>query len=34
MADLAFRDGVMVQIRQRESRSEEGGYLFVLAALE
>jgi uncharacterized repeat protein (TIGR04138 family) len=34
MADLAFRDGVMEQIRQRESRYEEGGYLFVLAALE
>ena len=34
MADLAFRDGVMAQIRQRESRYEEGAYLFVLAALE
>jgi uncharacterized repeat protein (TIGR04138 family) len=34
MADLAFRDGVMEQIRQRESRYEEGAYLFVLAALE
>lgn len=34
MADLAFRDGVMDQIRQRESRYEEGAYLFVLAALE
>ncbi len=34
MADLAFRDGVMDQIRERESRFEEGGYLFVLAALE
>lgn len=34
MADLAFRDGVMEQILQRESRFEEGGYLFVLAALE
>ena len=34
MADLAFRDGVMDQIRQRESRFEEGAYLFVLAALE
>jgi uncharacterized repeat protein (TIGR04138 family) len=34
MAELAFRDGVMEQIRQRESRFEEGAYLFVLAALE
>ena len=34
MADLAFRDGVMDQIRERESRFEEGAYLFVLAALE
>lgn len=34
MADLAFRDGVMEQIRERESRYEEGAYLFVLAALE
>ncbi|HEY8310929.1 MAG TPA: Minf_1886 family protein [Gemmatimonadaceae bacterium] len=34
MSDLAFRDGVMDQIRQRESRYEEGAYLFVLAALE
>jgi uncharacterized repeat protein (TIGR04138 family) len=34
MADLAIRDGVMEQIRQRESRYEEGAYLFVLAALE
>lgn len=34
MADLAFRDGVMQQIRERESRYEEGAYLFVLAALE
>ena len=34
MADLAFRDGVMEQIRQRESRYEEGAYLFVLDALE
>ena len=33
MSDLAFRDGVMDQIRQRESRYEEGAYLFVLAAL-
>ncbi|MEO7102644.1 MAG: Minf_1886 family protein [Gemmatimonadaceae bacterium] len=34
MAELAFRDGVMEQILQRESRFEEGAYLFVLAALE
>lgn len=34
MADLAFKDGVMEQIRLRESRYEEGAYLFVLAALE
>lgn len=34
MAELAFRDGVMDQIRLRESRYEEGAYLFVLAALE
>ncbi|HEY5086039.1 MAG TPA: Minf_1886 family protein [Gemmatimonadaceae bacterium] len=34
MADLAFRDGVMEQIRQHESRYEEGAYLFILAALE
>ncbi len=34
MAQLAFRDGIMEQIRSRESRFEEGAYLFVLAALE
>lgn len=34
MAELAFRDGVMEQIRLRESRYEEGAYIFVLAALE
>jgi len=34
VADLAFRDGVMDQIRLREPRYEEGAYLFVLAALE
>ncbi|MDQ6737222.1 MAG: hypothetical protein M3Z30_05950, partial [Gemmatimonadota bacterium] len=28
------RDGVMDQIRERESRFEEGAYLFVLASLE
>lgn len=34
MAELAFRDGVMEQIRLRETRYAEGAYLFVLAALE
>jgi len=34
VAELAFRDGVMEQIRLRESRYQEGAYLFVLAALE
>ena len=34
MAELAFRDGVMEQIRLRESRYAEGAYLFVLGALE
>ena len=34
MAELAFRDGVMDQIRMRESRYAEGAYLFILAALE
>lgn len=34
MAELAFRDGVMEQIRLRESRYQEGAYLFVLASLE
>lgn len=34
MAELAFRDGVMEQIRLREPRYAEGAYLFVLAALE
>ena len=34
MAELAFRDGVMDQIRSRESRFSEGAYLFVLASLE
>ena len=33
MAELAFRDGVMEQIRAHETRYEEGAYLFVLAAL-
>lgn len=34
MSELAFRDGVMDQIRVRESRYHEHAYLFVLAALE
>ena len=34
MAELAFREGVMEQIRLRESRYAEGAYLFVLSALE
>jgi uncharacterized repeat protein (TIGR04138 family) len=34
VAELAFREGVMDQIRLRESRYTEGAYLFVLAALE
>jgi uncharacterized repeat protein (TIGR04138 family) len=34
VAELAFRDGVMDQIRLREHRFEERAYLFVLAALE
>lgn len=34
MHELAFRDGIMEQIRLREPRFEEGAYLFVLAALE
>lgn len=34
MSELAFREGVMEQIRLRESRYAEGAYLFVLAALE
>jgi uncharacterized repeat protein (TIGR04138 family) len=34
VAELAFRDGVMEQIRLREPRYAEGAYLFVLAALE
>jgi len=32
--ELAFRDGVMDQIRLRERRFDERAYLFVLAALE
>ena len=34
MAELAFRDGIMDQIRLREQRFEEHAYLFVLAGLE
>lgn len=34
MATLAFRIGVMDQIRLRETRFREGAYLFVLESLE
>lgn len=34
MTELAFKDGVMDQIRLREQRFDERAYLFVLAALE
>ncbi len=34
MTELAFRDGIMDQIRLREQRFDERAYLFVLAALE
>jgi uncharacterized repeat protein (TIGR04138 family) len=34
VGELAFRDGVMEQIRARETRYQERAYLFVLAALE
>jgi uncharacterized repeat protein (TIGR04138 family) len=34
LSELAFRDGIMDQIRLREPRFHERGYLFVLAALE
>lgn len=34
MGTLAFRDGLMDQIRLRETRFDERAYLFVLAALE
>lgn len=34
MPELAFRDGIMDQIRLREKRFHEGAYLFLLAALE
>lgn len=32
--ELAFRDGIMDRIRLRETRFQEGAYLFVLAGLE
>lgn len=34
MAELAFRDGIMDQIRLREPRFDERAYLFVLSSLE
>jgi len=34
VSELAFREGVMDQIRLREQRFDERAYLFVLAALE
>ena len=34
MAELAFREGIMDQIRLREPRFHEHAFLFVLAALE
>lgn len=34
MPELAFRDGIMDQIRLREQRFDERAYLFVLSALE
>lgn len=34
MTELAFREGIMDQIRLRERRFDERAYLFVLAALE
>ena len=34
MAELAFRDGIMDQLRLIEPRFQERAYLFVLAALE
>jgi uncharacterized repeat protein (TIGR04138 family) len=34
LAELAFRDGIMDQIRLRERRFHERAYLFVLSALE
>ncbi len=34
MSELAFREGIMDQIRLREQRFDERAYLFVLSALE
>lgn len=34
MGELVFRDGLMEQIRLRESRFHESAFLFVLASLE
>jgi uncharacterized repeat protein (TIGR04138 family) len=34
VAELAFREGIMDQIRLREARFDERAYLFVLASLE
>jgi uncharacterized repeat protein (TIGR04138 family) len=34
LAELAFRDGIMDQIRLREPRYHERAFLFVLSALE
>ena len=34
VTELAFRDGIMEQIRARETRFDERAYLFVLSALE
>jgi uncharacterized repeat protein (TIGR04138 family) len=34
VGELAFREGIMDQIRLREQRFDERAYLFVLAALE
>lgn len=34
MPELAFRDGIMDQIRLRDTRFHEHAYLFVLSALE
>ena len=34
MTELAFREGIMEQIKLREPRFDERAYLFVLAALE
>ena len=34
MTELAFRDGIMEQIKLREPRFDERAYLFVLAELE